>query len=577
MIKELAASIGAYKKDSLLAPAFVVLEVVMEVLIPLLMAKLIDLGINEGDMSYIWKMGMILVLCAFLSLVFGALSGLYCARGSAGFAKNLRRDVYYAVQDFSFTNIDHFSPASLITRLTTDITNVQYAYMMIIRIAVRSPVMLILALVFAMQVNLRLSLIFMAALPLLGIGLYFIISKAYPLFTKMFKTYDRLNNVVQENLRAIRVVKSYVREDYETKKFTDTSKELFHYATKAEKIVAFNYPLMNLVVCLCMLLIAWFGAKLIVVGEMTTGNLVSMISYTMQILMSLMMLSMVFVMITMARASAFRIAEVLKEKPDIVNPETPIYQVKDGSIFLQNVSFRYRKDADCDCLKDMNLAIASGETVGIIGGTGSGKSTLVQLIPRLYDVSKGELNVGGENVKRYDLQTLRDNVAMVLQNNVLFAGTIKENLRWGKKDATDEEIKAACRLAAADQFIESFPDGYDTYIEQDGANVSGGQKQRLCIARALLKQPKILILDDSTSAVDTATDARIQKALKTYLPETTKIVIAQRIASVENADKIIVMDNGVITDIGNHQSLLASSTIYQEVAASQRKGGDIDA
>lgn len=574
MIKELAACVGEYKRDSILAPVFVVLEVVMEVLIPLLMASLIDNGINAGNMSYIEKMGLILVLCALLSLIFGALSGTFCARGAAGFAKNVRKNMFHAVQNFSFANIDKYSTASIITRLTTDITNVQYAYMMIIRFAVRCPVMLILALIFAMKINVRLSLIFLVALPILGVGLYLIMIKTYPVFTKVFKTYDHLNNVVQENLTAIRVVKSYVREDHETEKFNATSKELFGYASKAEKILAFNNPLMLLVVYGCMLLIAWFGAQFIVAGNMTTGGLVGMISYTMQILMSLMFLSMVFVMITMARASAVRITEILTEEPDLNNPENPLYQVEDGSVIFENVSFSYAKDCDRYCLKDIDLTIPAGATVGILGGTGSAKTTLVQLIPRLYDATQGNVKVGGHNVKEYDLETLRDSVAMVLQNNVLFSGTIKENLRWGNENASDEELIASCRIAEADDFIRAFPNGYDTHIEQGGTNVSGGQKQRLCIARALLKSPKILILDDSTSAVDTATDARIRKALRTDIPKTTKFIIAQRVASVEDADIIIVMDNGLITAVGNHASLLESSDIYREVAASQKKGGE---
>ena len=574
MIRELAACVAEYKRDSLLAPAFVVLEVVMEVLIPMLMASLIDKGINAGDMSYIIKMGLVLIGCAALSLIFGALSGIFCARGSAGFAKNVRKSLFYAVQNFSFANIDKYSAASIITRLTTDITNVQYAYMMIIRIAVRCPVMLVLALIFAMGVNARLSLIFLLAIPVLGIGLYLIMKSTYPIFTKVFKTYDRLNNVVQENLSAVRVVKSYVREDHEREKFNETSGELFSYAVRAEKILALNNPLMMLVIYGCMLLIAWFGAQLIVSQTMTTGGLVAMISYTMQILMSLMFLSMVFVMITMARASAVRITEVLKEEPGLKNPPLPLTKVADGSIVFENVGFSYDGNCQRFCLNDINLTIPAGATVGILGGTGSAKTTLVQLIPRLYDATAGSVRVGGRDVREYDLGVLRDSVAMVLQNNLLFSGTIKENLRWGNENASDAELAEACRLGQADDFIRSFPEGYDTHIEQGGTNVSGGQKQRLCIARALLKKPKILILDDSTSAVDTATDAKIRSALKTYLPETTKIIIAQRVASVEDADQIIVMDNGVITAVGNHAALMETSAIYREVAESQKKGGE---
>lgn len=576
LIKKLAACIGQYKRDSILAPVFVTLEVVMEVLIPFLMADLIDKGITAGNMPYILKIGLILLLIAMISLVFGALSGAFAARGSAGFAKNLRKAMYDRIQEFSFGNIDRFSTGGLVTRLTTDVTNVQMAYMMIIRIAVRSPIMMILALVCAIRINGQLSTVFLYALPLLALGLYFIMTRTHPVFTKMFKVYDRLNNVVEENLQAVRVVKAFVREDHETDKFNATSKELFDYATKAEKILAFNGPLMNLVVYGCMIAISWFGAKFIVGGTLTTGELVSMITYIMQILMSLMMLSMVFVMIVMARASANRICEVLTEESEIVSPAKPCFEVADGSIDFENVSFTYAGEGHPYCLKDVELHIPSGATVGILGGTGSAKSTLVQLIPRLYDATTGRICVGGRDVKEYDLETLRNNVAMVLQKNVLFSGTIKENLRWGNEHATDEELKEACVLAEADGFVSSFPDGYDSHIEQGGTNVSGGQKQRLCIARALLKKPKILIFDDSTSAVDTATDAKIRDSLNRCLPDTTKIIIAQRVASVEQADIILVLDDGEVVASGSHDELMETCDIYRETALSQKKGGGLN-
>ena len=576
MIKTLLKSVREYKRDSILAPIFVTLEVVMEVVIPLLMAMLIDKGIDAGNMNYILKIGIALAISCVISLVFGALSGKFAASASAGFAKNLRKDMFYNVQNFSFSNIDKFSASSIVTRLTTDITNVQNAYQMIVRIAVRGPIMIIFSLIMAFGINHKLSLVFLLAIPVLGGGLYFIMTHAHPIFERVFKIYDKLNNVVQENLRGIRVVKSFVREDFEEKKFKNVSEDIYDDFVKAEKLLAFNAPLMQFAAYGCMLFISWFGAKLIVASTMTTGELTSLIAYTMQILMNLMMLSMVFVMITMARASSERIVEILDEKSDLTNPENPVYEIKNGDISFRNVNFGYSKKKRKLCLKSINLDIKSGETVGIIGGTGSSKSSLVQLIPRLYDTTDGEVIVGDRNVKEYDIESLRDEVAMVLQKNVLFSGTIKENLRWGNDHATDEEIERVCKLACADEFIEKFPEKYNTYIEQGGTNVSGGQKQRICIARALLKKPKILILDDSTSAVDTKTDASIRRAFREEIPNTTKIIIAQRISSVEDADKIIVMDNGEINGIGTHEELLKNNEIYREVYNSQVKGGGDD-
>ncbi len=576
MIKKLLRCIREYKRDSILTPILVTLEVVMEVIIPLLMANLIDYGITAGNMSYILKMGTVLAIFAMLSLFFGAMAGSTAAKASAGFAKNLRHDMYYNVQNFSFSNIDKFSTASIVTRLTTDVTNVQNAYQMIIRMAVRSPIMFIFSMAMSFSVNPTLSLIFLGAVPVLLLGLGFIIKLSFPVFKRVFKRYDRLNSVVQENLRGIRVVKSYVREEHEKKKFNAISGEIYKDFSFAEKLLALNMPLMQFCVYACMLLVSWIGAQLIVGSDMTTGQLMSVITYAMQILMSLMMLSMVFVMITMSRASAERIVEILDEESDIHDVEHPVMQVPNGSVQFKDVCFSYAKDMNKLCLSDINLEIAAGETVGIIGGTGSSKSSLVQLIPRLYDVTQGAVLVGGIDVREYDIETLRNEVAMVLQKNVLFSGTIKENLRWGDENASDEELVRVCKLACADEFIQGFPDGYDTYIEQGGTNVSGGQKQRLCIARALLKKPKILILDDSTSAVDTKTDAMIRKAFAEEIPNTTKFIIAQRISSVENADKIIVMDGGRINAVGTHEELLKNNPIYKEVYFSQIKGGDSD-
>ena len=579
MVRKLLRSVREYKTSSLLAPLFVTCEVILEVIIPMLMANLIDFGIEAGNMQYILKMGLALIICCIVSLTFGALSGKYAAVASAGFAKNLREDMYNKVQEYSFSNIDKFSTASIVTRLTTDITNIQNAYMMSIRVAVRCPIMLIFALFMAFQINSHLAPIFVIAIPILAVGLVIIISNAKRIFERVFRTYDKLNNVVQENLHGIRVVKSFVREDHETEKFCSVSKEIYQDFSKAEKILAFNAPLMQFCAYGCMLLISWLGAKLIVASGnnpavgMTTGDLTSMFSYTMQILMSLMMFSMVFVMITISYASMERAEEILDEKSDLHNPENPVYEVKDGSIEFDHVNFAYGKNADKLCLDNVNLKIPSGATVGIIGGTGSSKSTLVQLIPRLYDATEGAVKVGGRDVREYDIESLREEVAMVLQKNVLFSGTIKDNLRWGKEDATDEEMRHVCQLAQADEFIQTFPDGYDTYIEQGGTNVSGGQKQRLCIARALLKKPKILILDDSTSAVDTKTDALIRMAFRKEIPNTTKIIIAQRISSVEDADLILVLDDGKINGMGTHQELLANNEIYREVYESQQKGG----
>ena len=575
MIKRLLKSVREFKKDALLTPFFVVLEVVMEVIIPLVMALLIDKGIDGQDMAAIWKYGIILVLCAMLALVFGAAAGTFAARASTGFARNLRHDMYYNVQNFSFSNIDKFSTGSIVTRLTTDVTNVQNAFQMCTRIAVRCPVMLAFALFMAMKINSRMALVFLAVLPILAIGMGILMKVVGPVFERAFKIYDRMNTVVQENVRGIRVVKTYVREDHETEKFEGVSGMLYRTFSKAQKTMAGVMPLMQFCMYACMLLISWFGARLIVGGSMTTGELTSMFSYAMQILMSLMMVAMVFVMITMAKASAERVAEILDEQSDLHNPANPIHEVKDGAIEFDDVSFSYKGDERKLALKNVNLHIKAGQTVGILGGTGSAKSTLVQLIPRLYDTTHGTVKVGGVDVRDYDIEALRDQVAMVLQKNVLFSGTIKENLRWGDENASDEELERVCRLAQADEFIQQMPDKYDTHIEQGGSNVSGGQKQRLCIARALLKKPKILILDDSTSAVDTKTDALIRKAFAEEIPDTTKIIIAQRVSSVQDADQIVILDGGTVQAVGTHDELLAANTIYQEIYNQQnRKGGE---
>ena len=580
MLKRLAACIREYKAASIKAPLFVSLEVVMEVIIPFCMGKLLDNGVTPGNMTYILQIGAVLVLLCVLSLTFGVLAGRNAAFASAGFARNLRHDAFHNVQRFSFSNIDRFSVASLVTRLTTDVTNLQNAYQMIIRITVRAPLMLVFSLIMAFRVNHRLSLIFLCVLPLLAFGLGVIIKHAHPIFTRVFKTYDKLNRVVSENLHGIRVVKAFVREEHEKEKFNTVSESIFSDFVSAEKLLAFNAPMMQLSANSVMLLISWFGAHMIFASGnsagagMTTGDLVILITYAMQILMNLMMLSMIFVMLTMSRASAQRIYEVLEEKSDLNNPPQPVTDVKDGSVEFENVSFSYAGSEDKLCLKNVNFSIRSGETVGILGGTGAGKSTLVQLIARLYDATTGTVRVSGRDVRDYDLDTLRGQVAMVLQKNVLFSGTIKENLRWGNENATDEELEEACRLAQADGFIREFPDGYDTFIKQGGTNVSGGQKQRLCIARSLLKKPKILVLDDSTSAVDTKTDALIRKGLRDYIPSTTKFIIAQRVSSVEHADKIIVLDGGEIEAIGTHETLLGTDQIYTEVYNSQMKGGE---
>ena len=573
MIKRLSQCIREYKKDAILSPLYVLVESLLDVAIPFVMAGLIDKGIEAGNMSMILRYGAILVGFALVALTFGALSGRSCARATAGFARNLRHDMFHHLQVYSFSNIDKFSSAGLVTRLTTDVSNVQNAFMMIIRTLIRCPAMLIFAMVMSFRINHDISLIFLAVIPILGVGLYLIIKHVHPVFERIFKTYDRLNGVVQENLSGIRVVKNFVREDHEIEKFDTISGTIYEDFSLAERILALNSPLMQGCVYASMILVSWLGAKQIVIGNMSTGNLMSFFTYIMQILSSLMMLSMVFVMITMSRASAERIVEVLDEESDITNCDNPVYEVKDGSVEFTDVSFSYAKRPDKTVLDDIDLIIPSGQTVGIIGGTGSSKSSLVQLIPRLYDVTGGCVKVGGVDVRNYDLQTLRHNVAMVLQKNTLFSGTIKENLRWGNPDATDEELVHACRLAQADDFISTFPDGYDTYIEQGGTNVSGGQKQRLCIARAILRKPKILILDDSTSAVDTKTDALIRQAFREEIPNTTKIIIAQRISSVMDADQIVVMDNGRINACGTHEELLANNEIYREVYESQQKGG----
>ena len=574
MIKRLLKSVREFKKDALLTPFFVVLEVVMEVVIPAVMALLIDRGIDAHDMGEIWKYGIILIACAALALIFGAAAGTYAARASTGFARNLRHDMYYAVQDYSFANIDKFSTGSIVTRLTTDVTNVQNSFQMCTRIAVRCPVMLVFALVMAFQINSELALIFLGVLPVLAIGLGLLMKFVGPIFERVFKTYDRMNTVVQENVRGIRVVKAYVREEHATEKFKGVSGLLYKQFSKAQKTMAGVAPLMQFCMYTCMLLISWFGARLIVGGSMTTGELTSLFSYAMQILMSLMMVAMVFVMITMSKASAERIVEILEEQPDLHNPENPVTEVKNGDIDFDNVNFSYKGDEHKLALRNVDLHIKAGQTIGILGGTGAAKSTLVQLIPRLYDVTTGSVKVGGVDVRDYDIEALREQVAMVLQKNVLFSGTIKENLRWGNENASDEELERVCKLAQADEFIQQMPKKYDTYIEQGGTNVSGGQKQRLCIARALLKKPKVLILDDSTSAVDTRTDALIRKAFAEEIPNTTKLIIAQRVSSVQEADQIIILDGGAVQAVGTHEELLAGNPIYQEIYNQQTRKGD---
>lgn len=579
IIRVLKKSIREYKRDSILTPILVAFEALVECIIPLMVANLVNKMQNGCDLSVILKYGVILIIMACFSLLFGALAGITAANASAGFGKNLRKDLFMAVQNFSFENIDRFSASSLVTRMTTDVTNVQMAYMMIIRTVVRAPLMLIFSLVMGFIMGGRLALIFLFTIPVLGIGLGLVIKKTMPLFRKVFKKYDNLNNSVQENINGIRVVKSFVREDFEMKKFNEAAEDVCADFTKAEKILALNNPMMQFCLYVVMIFVLTFGSYLVVNfggAIIQVGQLSSLLTYSFQILMSLMMLSMIFVMVTISIESCERIVAVLEEKRTISNPENPIYEVNDGSIDFDNVSFKYSKRADRYALENINLHIKSGQTIGILGGTGSSKTSLVNLISRLYDVTEGEVKVGGVNVKDYDLVTLRDAVSVVLQKNVLFSGSIKENLRWGNKDATDEEIEEACHLACADEFIEQFPDKYDTHIEQGGTNVSGGQKQRLCIARALLKKPKILILDDSTSAVDTKTDAIIRAGFKKFIPETTKIIIAQRVSSVQDADQIIIMNNGSIEAVGTHDELLASNPIYQEVYYSQNKGGEQD-
>lgn len=579
IIRVLKKSIREYKRDSILTPVLVAFEALVECIIPLMVANLVNRMQNGCDISVIVKFGVILTVMACFSLLFGALAGIKAANASAGFGKNLRKDLFVAVQNFSFENIDRFSASSLVTRMTTDVTNVQMAYMMIIRTVVRAPLMLIFSLVMGFIMGGRLALIFLFTIPVLGIGLGLVIKKTMPLFRKVFKKYDNLNNSVQENINGIRVVKSFVREEFEKKKFNEAAEDVCGDFTRAEKILALNNPMMQFCLYVVMIFVLTFGSYLVVNfggNIIQVGQLSSLLTYSFQILMSLMMLSMVFVMVTISIESCERIVAVLEEKRTISNPENPIYEVNDGSIDFDNVSFKYSKRADRYALENINLHIKSGQTIGILGGTGSSKTSLVNLISRLYDVTEGEVKVGGVNVKDYDLVTLRDAVSVVLQKNVLFSGSIKENLRWGNKDATDEEIEEACHLACADEFIEQFPDKYDTHIEQGGTNVSGGQKQRLCIARALLKKPKILILDDSTSAVDTKTDAIIRAGFKKFIPETTKIIIAQRVSSVQDADQIIIMNNGSVEAIGTHDELLASNPIYQEVYYSQNKGGEQD-
>ena len=576
MIKKLLAYIREYKKPSILSPIFIALEVLLEILIPFLMASIIDDGLNKGNLQHIYFIGFITLIMAMFSLSAGFAAGRNAARASAGFAKNIRKAVFYKIQNFSFTNIDKFSTAGLITRFTTDIANIQNSYQMILRLLVRAPLMLIFATLMTVYISPELSTIFLGAILILGIVMAVIIFLVHPIFTRAMKKYDRINSDLQENINGVRVVKAYVREDYEINKFKKSTDTLRNTMLKGEKIIIFVAPAMQFCMYSCIVLLSWFGAKMIVIGNLTTGQLMSLFSYTANILISLLMFAMVLVTITLSRASGERIVEVLDEEPSIKNPENPVYEVKDGSISFENVNFSYSNNPEVLNLENINLKINQGETIGIIGGTGSAKSALVQLIPRLYDVLGGEVRVGGVNVKNYDIETLRKNVAMVLQKNILFSGTIKENLMWGNKNATEEEMIRACKLAQADEFIQKFPDKYDTYIEQGGSNVSGGQKQRLCIARALLKDPKILILDDSTSAVDTKTDKLIREAFKNEIPDITKIIIAHRISSIKDADKIIVLDDGNITGIGVHEELIISNSIYKEVHASQEEGGNKD-
>ncbi|MCI8766415.1 MAG: ABC transporter ATP-binding protein [Ruminococcus sp.] len=573
MIRTLLSEVKEYKRASIVTPLFMLLEVLMETLIPFLMASIIDDGVNAGDIGHIYRVGGLMVAAAAVGLFAGMAGGRYGAKASAGFAKNLRESMFNHIQTFSFANIDKFSTAGLVTRLTTDVTNLQNAYQMILRMFTRAPASMICAMVMAFNINARLSSIYLAAVIILGVILFFIIRHATGFFQQAFPKYDELNASVQENVSAVRVVKAYVREEQETSKFQRASQNIYNIFVKAECNVIVNAPLMMFTVYTCIILISWLGAKMIVSSALTTGELMSLLAYCMNILMSLMMLSMVFVMISMSMASIRRISEVLHETSDLDNPAEPVYEVKDGSITFRHVDFAYKKDSAEPVLKDINLEIRSGETIGIIGGTGSAKTSLVNLVSRLYDVTDGEVLVGGRNVKEYDMESLRNQVSVVLQNNVLFSGSILENLRWGDPDAADEECEAACRLACADEFIQRFPDGYHTHIEQGGSNVSGGQKQRLCIARTLLKKPKILILDDSTSAVDTATDGKIRRAFREEIPDTTKLIIAQRISSVQDADRIIVMEEGRIDGFGTHEELLAQNEIYREVFESQTQGG----
>lgn len=572
MLKKLYSYVGEFKKDTYITPIFTMLEVIFEIFIPTLMALIIDQGLEKHNINYVIKIGLAMVALSILSLISGALSGKYAATASAGFAKNLRKSMYGNIQDFSFSNIDKYSTAGLITRLTTDVTNVQNAFHMIIRMCVRGPFMLLSAMIMSFVINPRLAFVFLIATIFLGTALYFLMTGVHPYFVEVFKKYDDLNASVQEDLTGIRVIKAYVREDHEIKKFKKASQVVYEYFIKAEKIIVWNGPIMQFTMYTSIMLLCWFGAKMIVGGSMTTGQLMSFFTYATNILMSLMMMSMVLVMVILAKSSAERIIDVLDEKSDLANGENPIFKVENGSIEMDNVAFSYSNDLEKLVLEDINLSIQSGETIGIIGGTGSAKTSFVQLIPRLYDATQGNVKVGGVDVKEYDIETLRNEVSMVLQKNVLFSGSIIENLRWGNKEATEEEIKRVCELAQASEFIEKFPDKYHTHIEQGGSNVSGGQKQRLCIARALLKKPKILILDDSTSAVDTKTDALIRKAFLEEIPQTTKIIIAQRVSSIQDADRIIVLNDGKIEGVGTHEELLSHNQIYREVYESQVKG-----